>query len=227
MRNETAFCELPKLIAREMTVFTQDEIKLFLNNAKGERISALFSFLLGTGCRPEEALGLQWKDVDFEKSIAVIRRVVVWSRKGGGWEFCQPKTKKSSRSLPLPSSLIQELKQHRIRQHKERLKLGAAWNDFDLVLPSEVGTPLTMARVTRVFKRIKTNAEITKPIRLYDLRHTVATLLLQANFNPKIVSERLGHSTIAQTLDTYTADLPHLQLEAQTFREYDFRQESR
>jgi integrase len=111
-------------------------------------------------------------------------------------------------------SLTQELKRHQIRQHEERLKLGTVWNDFDLVFPSEVGTPFTMSRVTRVYKRIKNNAEITKPIRLYDLRHTVATLLLQANVNPKIVSERLGHSTVTQTLDTYTADLPHLQEQA-------------
>jgi len=214
IRNETAFCELPRLIPREMTIFTQEEVRLFLNAAKVERIFALFSFLLGTGCRPEEALGLKWTDVNFEKSLVVIRRVVVWQRSGGGWEFCEPKTKKSSRTIPLPLSLTQELKRHRIRQHAERLKLGIAWKDFDLVFPSEVGTPLTMSRVTRVFKRIKSNAKLIKPIRLYDLRHTVATLLLQANVNPKIVSERLGHSTITQTLDTYTAVLPHLQEQA-------------
>ena len=71
-----------------------------------------------------------------------------------------------------------------------------------------------MSRVTRVFKRIKSNAELTKPTRLYDLRHTVATLLLQANVNPKIVSERLGHSTIVLTLDVYSHVLPSMQQDA-------------
>ncbi|MDQ3801811.1 MAG: site-specific integrase [Acidobacteriota bacterium] len=214
IRNETARCELPRLIPREMTIFTQEEVRLFLDAAKSERLFALFSFLLGTGCRPEEALGLKWTDVDLEKSAVVIRRALVWQRSGGSWAFCEPKTKKSNRTLPLPLSLTQELKRHRIRQHEERLKLGTAWTDINLIFPSQVGTPLTMSRVTRVFKRIKDNAEITKSVRLYDLRHTMATLLLQANVNPKIVSERLGHSTVTQTLDTYTAVLPHLQEQA-------------
>jgi len=114
----------------------------------------------------------------------------------------------------LPVSLIKELKQHRIKQHKERLKLGADWQDFDLVFPSQVGTPLTMGRITRVFQRIKDDCEITKPLRLYDLRHSTATFLLQKNINPKVVSERLGHSTVVLTLDVYSHVLPTMQQDA-------------
>jgi integrase len=94
IRNEAARCKLPQLIPREMTIFTQNEVRLFLKSAKSERLFALFSFLLGTGCRPAEALGLKWADVDFEKSSVVIRRALVWQRSGGSWAFCEPKTKK-------------------------------------------------------------------------------------------------------------------------------------
>lgn len=94
------------------------------------------------------------------------------------------------------------------------MKLRNCWQDFDLIFPSQVGTPLTMGRITWVYKRIKKDAEIFKSIRLYDLRHSTATLLLQANVNPKIVSERLGHSTTTLTLDVYSHVLPTLQEKA-------------
>lgn len=218
-RNPTKFVELPRLIQREMTVLSQEEAKQLLDSSKGERLSALFSFLLLSGCRPEEALGLMWKDLDFEKSTVIIRRVVIRHRKGGGFEFNQPKTKKSNRTLPLSISLIKELEEHRIRQDKEKADLGNKWKEYDLVFPSQVGTPLTMPRVTRVFKRIKKKAEIVKSLRLYDLRHSTASFLLQANVNPKVVSERLGHATVVLTLDTYTHVLPNMQEQATQYLE--------
>lgn len=92
--------------------------------------------------------------------------------------------------------------------------MGTIWNDFDLVFPSEIGTPLNPANVTRAFKKALTDAKIRTSIRLYDLRHTTATLLLQAGINPKVVSERLGHSTIVLTLDVYSHVLPSMQIDA-------------
>jgi integrase len=91
------------------------------------------------------------------------------------------------------------------------LKLGAAWQAFDLVFCSDEGTPLTIPNITyRYFRPILTAANLPR-IRLYDLRHTCATLLLIAEENPKVVNERLGHSTIVLTLDTYSHGLPTMQ----------------
>jgi site-specific recombinase XerD len=101
-------------------------------------------------------------------------------------------------------------------------KLGSIWQDFDLVFPLQTGTPLTMGRITRVFQRIKTDAEITKPPRLYDLRHAAATFLLQENVNPKVVSERFGHSTITLTLDVYSHVLPSMQSRRPNILKNDF-----
>lgn len=213
-RNEAQFVQLPKQIRKEMDVLSQDEIISFLGALEGERLAAMFSFALATGCRPEEYLSLQWKDVDFEKGTAIIRRALITHRKGGGWHFSEPKTKQSRRTIPMPVSTVKELRQHRIHQLESKLKRGAAWSDFDLVFASEIGTPLNPPNVTRAFKRVLKNAGIRTSIRLYDLRHTTATLLLQAGVNPKIVSERLGHSSVVLTLDIYSHVLPNMQEDA-------------
>lgn len=213
-RSVATLVQLPKKIQKEMDVLSKDESILFLQTLEGERFETLFSFALASGMRCQEYLGLQWKDINFEQGTATVQRAVVWHRTGGGWEFSQPKTAKSRRTIPLPSSVMKELRRHRIRQNEERLKLGAAWHQNDLVFPSEIGTPLNPPNVTRHFKRILKKAEIRTSIRLYDLRHTTATLLLQAGINPKIVSERLGHSTIVLTLDVYSHVLPNMQRDA-------------
>lgn len=123
---------------------------------------------------------------------------------------------------------MKELKEHQTKQNEEKLNPKIQWQDLNLVFPSQVGTPLTMARVSRVFKRIKEEAQIIKPLRLYDLRHSTATLLLQANINPKVVSERLGHSTIVLTLDVYSHVLPTMQeMATQQLEELIFSKEER
>jgi integrase len=222
-RNVASLVQLPKQTRREMDTLTKEECGMFLKAAEGERLSALFSFAIATGTRPEEYLALQWKDVDLEKGTAIIRRALITNRTGGGWYFNEPKTKQSRRTIPLPVSVLKELKAYRRRQGEERLKLGSAWSDFDLVFPSEVGTPLNPSRCTKVLKRVLIKAgirtfmkdgKINSSFRLYDLRHTCATLLLSAGINPKVVSERLGHATITLTLDVYSHVLPNMQKDA-------------
>ena len=114
----------------------------------------------------------------------------------------------------LPASLLQKLAAYKHKQAEERLKLGAAWHAHDLIFCSEQGTPLSIPNLTyRYFRPILEKAELPR-IRLYDLRHSCATLLLNAEENTKVVSERLGHSTIVLTLDTYSHVLPTMQQNA-------------
>jgi integrase len=103
---------------------------------------------------------------------------------------------------------------HRIQQAEERLRAGVAWQDHGLVFPALLGTPQSPSNIrTRSFNRILTRAHLPL-IRFHDLRHTAATLALSANANPKIVSEMLGHSSVAFTLDTYSHVLPTMQDDA-------------
>jgi integrase len=130
--------------------------------------------------------------------------------------FQEPKTARSRRNVYLPGPLVERLIAHKRRQAVERIKLGEAWAPFDLVFCSVEGTPLSIPNITyRYFRPILDAAELPK-IRLYDLRHSCATLLLIAEENPKVVSERLGHSTIVLTLDTYSHVLPTLRQGAST-----------
>ena len=118
-------------------------------------------------------------------------------------EFDTPKTKRSRR-IDLGSGSVAALKRHRIRQLEERMARADTWQDHELVFPSSVGTPLSHRNVVRPFKAVLRRAGLPATIRLYDLRHTCATLLLSRNIHPKYVQELLGHASIAQTLDTYS-----------------------
>ena len=213
MQNPCDICELPRMEKTEMMYFTPEETAKFLETAKDDKFYTAFLLAIETGMRPEEYLGLKWKDIDFENKVLSVRRALV-VRKGGGFIFTEPKTKKSRRSIPLSNSLINALKSNRRKQLEERLKLGADYENLDLVFASEIGTPLLHGNLLRRhFKPIRDKANLPK-IRLYDLRHTMATLLLFAGENPKVVSERLGHASIVLTLDTYSHVLPSMQKEA-------------
>lgn len=223
--NPAAMVDLPKNRRKEMKALSPEEAKQFLEAARNDKWSVIFSLAISTGMRPEEYLGLLWKDVDFHSGRAIVQRSLVRKRKGGGWSLEEPKTDQSRRSIPLPASVLHALSLHRKKQLEERLTLGPAYQNFDFVFATEIGTPLLASNLTRRhFKPILKKANLPSNIRLYDLRHTCATLLLCQDQNPKVVSERLGHSTIVLTLDTYSHVLPSIQenatvaLEAILFR---------
>ena len=211
-RNPAELVQLPKQTRQEMRALTSEEASRFLAALKGDRCAALFALALATGMRPEEYLGLQWIDVDPAKATVTVRRALVWRTKGGGWYFTEPKTSRSRRTIPLPTSMVVALAEHKRRQAEERLKAGPGWQDHGFVFATPIGTPLNISNLTRIhFKPALLRAGLPASIRLYDQRHTCATLLLQAGENPKVVSERPGHASVTLTLDVYTHVLPDMQ----------------
>ena len=121
-----------------------------------------------------------------------------------------------SRNISLPRFAVDSLRQHRAAQLAERLAMGPAWEEQGLVFSNEVGKPIERGNlVRRSFLPLLERAGLPR-IRFHDLRHTAATLLLSQGTHPKVVQERLGHSTIAVTLDVYSHILPTMQLEAAT-----------
>ncbi len=200
-RNPCDLIDLPRQNKEEMKILTPDQAMKFMEAIVLSPFKAYFSLLLTSGMRPGEALGLRWSDIDFEKKRVTVNRSLVRKR-GGGYELQEPKTARSRRNIPLPSITINDLKDHKENQKVVKLQ-GFVFGD-------KHGEPVHDRTIFKNFKEVLKNAKLPD-IRLYDLRHTCATLLLSAGENPKVVSERLGHASIILTLDTYSHVLPDMQ----------------
>lgn len=208
-KNPCKYVDLPKQQLKEMQVLSLSDTKKFLAVASSDCYYSLFSLLITTGLRPGEALALKWNDIDFLNGKLRIQRTL--TRNGGSWVLLDPKTAKSKRTIPLPTSVVYELKAHR-RKQAEQILITQGYNNQDFIFAGTIGEPLNEANIVkRHFKPLLAKAGLSRSIRLYDLRHTCATLLLAAGEHPKIVSERLGHSSITMTLDIYSHVLPDMQ----------------
>jgi integrase len=139
-RNPSDLVELPKVPHKERRVLSPDEAANFLESADVMPHGLIFEFALLAGMRPEEYLALQWPDLDFERGAAQVRRALVRHKKS--WSFEEPKTARSRRTVYLSASLLKKLAAHKRKQAEARLKLGAAWQAFDLIFCGAEGTPL-------------------------------------------------------------------------------------
>lgn len=191
-----------------MRTWTGPELARFLESVRDHRLFACWRFLAMTGCRRGEALGLRWRDLDLDRSRATIVQTVVASRK-----ISEPKSDRGRRTIALDAETIAALRDHRTRQEEERQLLGASYDDLDLVFAGEDGAPIWPRSLTRTFVTLVDAVDVPT-IRLHDLRHTHATLALQAGVHPKVVQDRLGHATISITLDVYSHAIPEMQGDA-------------
>jgi integrase len=203
---------LPKLTRRPATVWTPEETGAFLDHVREHRLYAAFLVFATTGARRSEVLGLRWAGVDLVAArMAVTSKLVVVD--GHPRLLDGTKTERSTRAIDLDPFTVAALRAHRRRQREERLAWGAAWTDHGLVFCQENGAPLHPAWFRLTFGRLARDAGLP-PVRLHDLRHGWATAALHAGVHPKVVQERLGHASIAITLNTYSHVLPGLGREA-------------
>lgn len=193
----------------EMQTWGENDITRFLDAAKDTSYFALFYTALFTGMRRSELLALRWQDIDFILSQVDVSRSLHQLR-DGTFVFRSPKTAKGRRTVALPPSAILVLKKHHEQQELERTMLGVSLKDDDLVFSHSDGKPIRPNTITRAWTILAARIGL-KVIRLHDARHTHASLMLKQGIHPKIVQERLGHSTIAITLDTYSHVSPGLQ----------------
>jgi integrase len=177
-----------------------------------DRWSALYVLALTTGLRQGELLGLRWEDVDLGSATLRVRHTLQppGFPNGAPARLTPPKTRRSLRGVHLPHSSVQALFRHRELQDVERSRSNGTWQGRGLVLPNTLGGYADHTNLMpRHFKPLLRRAGLPD-IRFHDLRHTCATLLLTKGVHPKIVSEMLGHSSIAITLDIYSHVIPGL-----------------
>lgn len=199
---------------KEVEVFTNEEIKALEKCLEKHRLKALILLALGTGLREGELLGLKWSDIDFEnKELKVERSIRQLNiiNADGTKEYKTitqtPKSKSSIRTVPIPSSLIQVLKDHRTQQKLEKVKAGSSYKDNKYVFATELGKNIDARNLQRSYKRLLKKAGI--PYRKFHaLRHTYATKLFEAGVQLKTVQMLLGHSDISVTANIYTHVMP-------------------
>jgi len=201
----------PSAPRKEFRCLTPEEASRLLKAAMSDRLYALYSLALNTGMRQAELLGLRWADADLSAATLHVRQQVY--RMDGEWQFTEPKTPASRRAISLSGACVEALRERRLAQNKERLR-AKTWADLDLVFCNRLGNPIEKGNLLRrSFAPLLERAGLPH-VRFHDLRHSAASMMLAANVNPKVVQERLGHSSISTTMDTYSHVMPSLQADA-------------
>lgn len=203
----------PKVEKKEMNTLTKSEIKLVLDQAKGKPFYHAAFLAIHTGMRRGEIFGLKWEDIDFENGTIRVRRTLKRIKNKGLQLRDKTKTSTSRRTIAVTESVIQMLKQILHQQKKTKLALGSAYDDQGLVFADEQGKFLNMDNLAKSFCKMVKQLDVPY-IRFHDLRHCHATILMMEGIHPKVVSERLGHSSTKLTMDTYSHVSPHMQKEA-------------
>jgi integrase len=214
-RNVAKLVAFPKVEATEMAPYTPAEAQRFLEAARSHRLGALFSVALALGLRKGEALGLRWPAIDLERGTLSVRQALQRVKLPGEKSQLLLKEPKrlSRRTLNLPAVILSELIAHRRRQEEERVWAGSRWKDTGFVFTTKCGGSIEPGYLGSAFSQIVKVAQLPR-VRIHDLRHTAATLLLSQGVHAKVVAELLGHSRIAITLDLYSHVVPELRKEA-------------
>jgi integrase len=210
-RNVAQLVQVPVACPDPVQPLDLDDARQLLETARGGRLYALWAVAIGVGLRRGEALALRWSDVDLDGGTLRVEQSV--QRVDGKLRFAPPKTARSRRTIPLPSVCVAALRAHWAAQNAERLGAGLAWHDFGLVFTTSIGTPIEPRNLNRSFDALCARAGIRR-LRVHDLRHTCASLLLAQGVAPRVVMEILGHSQIAVTMNIYSHVLPAVEREA-------------
>ncbi|MFJ4202172.1 tyrosine-type recombinase/integrase [Streptomyces sviceus] len=204
-RNVARIVETPTVTRKEVRPLNAAEARLLLKTARSHRLYALWLLLVSTGLRRGEALALTWSDVDLTNGQLRVRRNVQRIRRE--LIFGTPKTMRSIRTVPLPKHCVRALTQHREQQERERMVAGKKWQSTPgqpdgLIFTTSTGRVTDPRSLNRMLTILCRDAHVHR-VRVHDLRHTCASLLLAQGVDARTIMETLGHSTITMTLDTY------------------------
>jgi integrase len=202
---------LPKVERREMTTLTADQTARLLDGIRQHRVYWPVMLALMTGMRRGEILALRWRNVDLAAGVLVVAEAMEHTK--AGLRFKPPKSGKP-RAITLPAFAVEELRRRRVEQAEEMLRLGVRLNEDMLVCARVDGEPMLPTSLTHEFAKVSGSVEGVPRVRLHDTRHSHATMLLAEGAHVKVISERLGHSSIGITMDLYSHVTPTLQRDA-------------
>ena len=208
IRNVCELVDPPRAKKPKMRTLTPEEVAVLLDAAGPTVYHPIIYAAVNTGLRQAELLGLRWRDVDLDLLSLSVSQTLY--KRCGICLFKEPKSEHSRRRLDLSPRLALFLRQYRSLREAERLLLGKPLSEYDLVFSNIDATPMDPGTLTHNFARITERAGLPR-VRFHDLRHTFASLMLLGGVHPKVVSEMLGHSSVAFTLDVYSHVTPTLQ----------------
>jgi|FLYM01.1.fsa_nt_gi integrase len=192
--------------------YTWDQLRALVEAAREDRLYAMWYLFTTTGMRRSEIAALLWRSIDLDAGLLSVTRAAVEVR-GQVRERELTKSSSSRRAIELDEVDVQALRQHRKQQLEEQLAFGGQWREPERVFASPVGGRIYPPDITKAFHALTDRAGLPR-IRLHDIRHTLATLMLKDGEITKVVTERLGHSTTAYTQDAYQEVMPGMQRDA-------------
>lgn len=182
---------------------TGEETQAFLTAAAVRPEGFMFALAYFLGARPCEYLGMKWSDVDWKSRRITIQRSLK-RRKANDWYTTPPKSEKSVRAIALTEAVARGLKDHRRRQLEAKMRAGTTWTDHGFIFTDDAGDPLKIAAVRKAHKQICKAAGLSPAFKLKVSRHSCASAILNDGVPLKMISDRLGHSSIAVTADIYS-----------------------
>ncbi len=203
--------ELPKLKKYRANVYPPEMIQQLLDVAEGTDMYLPVFLLVMVGLRRGELLALRWSDVDFDNNILKVRSNMVNGEKG--CVIKAPKSEAGIRDIHLGSDVMEVLKKAKAEYIQKVFTSHGYFQNLNLVIHQDDGSPIKPDSMTRKWTRFLEAHNLPR-IRLHDLRHSNATALIQAGVNPRVVQQRLGHSDVNITLNTYTHVLPEMDIDA-------------
>ena len=209
VRNVAEAVDPPRVGRKEMRALTSSEVHRLLEACEDTPWYPIFHTLTWTGLRRSELLGLRWRDVDL--TLAALRVVhSLQQLNTGEFIYQEPKTNAGRRTIALSPASCVVLRKHREQQETGAALIGKPIADDALIFGHRDGSPRSPSTLTLAFRRLTRRIGL-QSVRLHDLRHTMASLYLEQGVNPKTVAERLGHASVAITLDLYSHCLPGVQ----------------
>lgn len=210
-QNPASAAQPPQDPQRELPILDEIQVNRLLFAAREDRLEALYYLAVTTGMRQMELLGLQWSDLDWARGTINVQRQL---RRTYGPQpvYSSPKTKNGRRTIKIGSNAVDVLQAHHQRQHADRIEAGERWREYGLIFTNSVGGPIDARNLLRRFKKLLNIAGLPD-IRFHDLRHTAASLMLNNNVPPIVVSRNLGHARPSITLNIYGHLIPAMQTE--------------